>query len=59
MRTPGGGKLLLVGELLKEIFSTVRDLVTHHNRTAKPIKWAYRDPSQTVVPIFDSAVTVP
>jgi len=45
------------------IFTSVNDLarklmryIRHHNRSAKPIKWSYRDLSHRIT--FDSAVTV-
>ena len=50
--------------IARGVFTSVRDLarklmryVRHHNRAAKPIKWAYRDPSHRILPTFDSAVT--
>jgi transposase len=46
------------------IFTSVKDLarklmryVRHHNKSAVPIKWAYRDFSHRIFPTFDSAVT--
>ncbi len=50
--------------IARGVFTSVRDLarklmryIRHHNRAAKPIKWAYRDPSHRILPTFDSAVT--
>jgi len=50
--------------IARGVFTSVRDLarklmryVRHHNRAAKPIKWAYRDPSHRILPTFDSVVT--
>jgi transposase len=50
--------------IARGVFTSVHDLarklmryIRHHNRTAKPIKWAYRDPSHRILPTFDSAVT--
>jgi transposase len=50
--------------IARGVFTSVRDLarklmryIRHHNRAAKPIKWAYRDPSHRMLPTFDSAVT--
>jgi transposase len=50
--------------IARGVFTSVPDLarklmryIRHHNRAAKPIKWAYRDPSHRVLPTFDSAVT--
>lgn len=49
--------------IARGIFSSIRDLarklmryIRLHNRSAKPIKWSYRDPSHRIT--FDSAVTV-
>jgi transposase len=49
--------------ITRGVFTSVPDLarklmryIRHHNRTAKPIKWAYRDPSHRIT--FESAVTV-
>jgi transposase len=46
------------------IFTSVHDLarklmryIRHHNKTAAPIKWAYRDFSNRISPTFHSAVT--
>jgi transposase len=46
------------------IFTSVHDLarklmryIRHHNKTAEPIKWAYRDFSHRISPTFHSAVT--
>ena len=46
------------------IFTSVPDLarkirryIRHHNRNAKPIKWAYRDASNRIAPTSDLAVT--
>ena len=51
--------------IARGIFTSVPDLarkirryIRHHNRNAKPIKWAYRDPSSRILPTTDSAVTV-
>ncbi len=48
--------------IARGIFTSVHDLarklmryIRHHNRSAKPIKWSYRDPSHRIT--FDSAVT--
>lgn len=45
------------------IFTSVKDLarkltcyIRVHNRSARPIKWSYRDPSHRIA--FDSCVTV-
>jgi transposase len=50
--------------IARGVFTSVPDLarkliryIRHHNRAAKPIKWAYRDPSHRIVPTFGSAVT--
>lgn len=50
--------------IARGVFTSVRDLarklmryIRHHNRAAKPIKWAYRDPSHRILPTFVSAVT--
>src|SRR5262245_37040532 len=50
--------------IARGVFTSVPDLarklmryIRHHNRAAKPIKWAYRDPSHRILPTFDSAVT--
>jgi len=50
--------------IARGVFTSVRDLarkliryIRHHNRAAKPIKWAYRDPSHRILPTFGSAVT--
>jgi transposase len=50
--------------IARGIFTSVPDLarklmryIRHHNRRAKPIKWAYRDPSHRIVPTAGSAVT--
>lgn len=49
--------------IARGVFTSVADLsrklmryIRHHNRTAKPIKWAYRDPAHRIA--FDSGVTV-
>ncbi len=49
--------------IARGVFSSVQDLarklmryIRHHNRSAQPIKWSYRDPSHRIT--FDSAVTV-
>jgi transposase len=49
--------------IARGIFSSVNDLarklmryVRHHNRSAKPIKWSYTDPSHRIT--FDSGVTL-
>jgi hypothetical protein len=51
--------------IARGIFTSVPDLarkirryIRHHNRSAKPIKWAYRDPSHRILPTTDSAATV-
>ena len=51
--------------IARGVFTSVADLarklmryIRHHNRSAKPIKWAYRDPSHRILSTFDSAVTV-
>ena len=50
--------------IARGIFTSVPDLarkirryIHHHNRNAKPIKWAYRHPSHRIRPTTDSAVT--
>jgi transposase len=50
--------------IARGVFTSVPDLarklmryILHHNRTARPIKWAYRNPSHRILPTFDSAVT--
>jgi len=50
--------------IARGVFTSVRDLarklmryIRHHNRAAKPIKWAYRDLSHRILPTFGSAVT--
>lgn len=50
--------------IARGVFNSVRDLarklmryIRHHNRAAKPIQWAYRDPSHRILPTFDSVVT--
>src|SRR5262249_52374981 len=48
------GVFTSVGDLSRKLMRDIR----HHNRTPKPIKWAYRDPAHTIMPTFDSAVTV-
>jgi hypothetical protein len=51
--------------IARRIFTSVPDLarkirryIRHHNRSGKPIKWAYRDPSHRILPTTDSAATV-
>jgi transposase len=51
--------------IARGVFTSVPDLarkliryIRHHNRAAKPIKWAYRDVSHRISPAFGSAVTV-
>ena len=50
--------------IARGIFTSVKDLkrkllryIRHHNQTAVPIKWAYRDLSRRILPTFHSAVT--
>ena len=50
--------------IARGVFTSVRDLarklmryIRHHNRAAKPIKWAYRDLSHRILPTFGAAVT--
>lgn len=50
--------------IARGVFSSVPDLarkirryIRHHNKTAKPIKWAYRDPSRRIIPTSGLAVT--
>jgi len=49
--------------IARSIFTSVQDLarklmryIRHHNRSAKPIKWSYRDPAHRIT--FDSSGTV-
>jgi transposase len=50
--------------IARGIFTSLKDLarklmryIRHHNKTAVPIKWAYRDFSHRIYSTFDSAVT--
>jgi transposase len=49
--------------IARGIFTSVKDLkqklmryIRQHNKTAAPIKWAYRDLTHRIIPTFDSAV---